>query len=656
MKELSIDIETYSEVELKDSGVYRYASDSSFEILLIAYAYDNGPVQIVDLASGEQVPDALFKALEHPEIKKTAFNANFERVCLSERFPMIRINRDYIDPEQWECTMVKAAMLGLPMSLEGVGKALNIEKEKLDSGAALIRYFSKPCKATKANGGRTRNLPQDDPEKWEQFKGYCMQDVEAEREIKRRIAFFTIPQPEVNLYNLDQNINDTGIAVDMAVVKNAIAIDNALQQQLYEEVKNITKLDNPNSPAQLKVWLESVTALEFPSLTKDKVQELLDSDNLTNDARRILQIRQLMSKTSVKKYARLETSVCEDGRVRGLLQFYGANRTGRWAGRLVQVQNLPQNKIKDLDLARNLVLDGDTDTMDMVFANPASILSQLVRTAFVAPEGKTFVVSDFSAIEARVIAWLAGEQWRLDVFNSHGKIYEASAAKMLNKPIEKVTKEERGKGKIAELALGYQGSTGALLAMGALNMGLKEEELGEIVFSWRKSNPNITFLWNKVQDAAISVIAKGGKRTVNNKVSFQMQNGYLVITLPSGRSLYYSSAYLGVNRFNNSSIIYKGMNQTTKKWTKVETYGGKLVENIVQAIARDCLAVTLLRLESMGYKTVMHVHDEVIVEVDESFASEEMEMICEEMGTPIEWAEGLPLKGDGYITKYYKKD
>lgn len=654
MTTLAIDIETYCDLELSNVGVYKYASHPSFEILLFAYAFNNEPVQVIDLSGKKPLPRTLWDAILSPDITKTAFNANFERVCLTSHI-YGGIHPNWLPPEQWDCTMIRAGVAGLPMSLENAGNALSISKEKLESGSALIRFFSKPCKPTKANGKRTRNLPKHDVEKWELFKAYCIRDVEAEQEIRTKLNTVHISGVEKELYDLDQRINDRGVLIDRRLVKNAISIDTRLKGELEQEAKEITELDNPNSPAQLKIWLESETGLAFPSLAKGIVQDLLDSGKLTEKAKNVLKIRQLMSKTSVKKYAKMEDAACFDNRVRGLLQFYGANRTGRWAGRLVQVQNLPQNKIKDLDLARELVLANEYEAFEMVFENPAAILSQLVRTAFIAPAGKTFVVSDFSAIEARVIAWLANESWRLEVFSTHGKIYEASAAKMLGKEVEDVTKAERSKGKVAELALGYQGGKGALLTMGALNMGLEEDELPGIVDSWRRANPAIVKLWYNVQEAAERAIRGFGKQNLNGLIDFEKEGEALKIWLPSGRKLYYANAGIGLNRFGSSSITYMGMNQTTKKWEKTETYGGKLVENIVQAIARDCLARTMLSLKKKGHLIVMHIHDEVVIEVREDKAEEELIKINNEMGSPC-WAPDLPLKGEGYITKYYKKD
>ena len=666
MKTLSIDIETYCDLDLKDVGVYRYASDPSFEIMLLAYSFDSDPVRIVDLAQGEKIPEEAIDAIMDGAIKKTAYNANFERVCISmylyNTVPMFAntgfscFDTDMLDPAQWECSMVKAGMLGLPMNLAAVGKVLKIENEKIEAGKALIRYFCKPCKPTKVNGGRVRNLPEHAPEKWEEFRGYCIQDVTAEQEVLDKISFFKTPGIETELYNLDQHINDTGIEVNMQLVRNAISIDRTLKKQLVIEAKEISELSNPNSPEQLKDWLWKETGKVITSLTKDMVKKLLEDGGLSDDAEKMLQIRQDMSKTSVKKYSKMEEAVCSDTRVRGLLQFYGANRTGRWAGRLVQVHNLTRNYINDLDLARELVLNNDAELIDMFYDSTQDILSQLVRTALVAPSGKVFVVSDFSAIEARVIAWLAGELWRLEVFNTHGRIYEASAAKMLRKDIEDVTKEDRFKGKVAELALGYQGGKNALLAMGALAMGLIEEELPQLVTSWRKANPKIKALWRITQDAAMRAITEGGIHSVFGKVHIYCKKKYLVIRLPSGRSLHYFNVGLGKNRFGGESITYYGMNQTTKKWQKMETYGGKLVENIVQAIARDCLSVSLLKIDKAGFRTVMHVHDEAVIENDIPSAEEDLKRVNAIMAEDIEWAPGLPLKGEGYVTPYYKKD
>lgn len=658
MKNLAIDIETYSSEDLTKTGVYKYASAEDFEILLFAYAYDDEPVQVIDLASGERMPAQVYGDLINPCVLKTAFNANFEITCIQEAVKNIKPPADwrigYLPPAQWECTMVKSAMLGLPMNLAGVAQALNLEQQKMSVGRALIRYFSMPCKPTKANGGRTRNLPHHDPEKWELFKEYCKQDVETERAIRYKQTWFTIPEKERELWLLDQRINSTGVLIDRQMVGNAIAMDDEQKEILTAEATELTGLDNPNSPAQLKEWLTDQTGEAVESLTKTAIPELIENSECEN-VTRVLELRQEMAKTSTKKYQAMLDAVCPDGRVRGLLQFYGASRTGRWAGRLVQVQNLPQNHLPDLDLARQTVKEGDRELTEMLYGNVPDTLSQLIRTAFVAPEGHRFIVADFSAIEARVTAWIAGEKWRLDVFASHGKIYEASASQMFKVPIESIDKGSplRQKGKIAELALGYQGGVGALKTMGGERMGLSEDEMQEIVDSWRNANSNIVRLWYDIQGAAMNAISMQGNTIEMRGCKFKVSRGLLWITLPSGRSLCYAKPSIGKNRFGGDSITYWGINQTTRKWEKQETYGGKLVENIVQAIARDCLAHSMLRLAEEGFKIVMHVHDEVVIEADESKTLEEA---CEIMGEPISWAPGLLLRADGYETKYYMKD
>lgn len=649
MKTLSIDIETYSSEDLSKSGVYKYAEAEDFEILLFAYAYDDGPVEIIDLASGETLPHQVFLDMRDPTVLKTAFNANFEITCMNRAFPGMQF------PEQWECTMVKSAMLGLPMSLDGVAKALNLEQQKMAAGRALIRYFSMPCKPTKSNGMRTRNLPHHDPDKWALFKEYCKQDVETERAIRNKERWFTIPQKERELWLLDQRIIGTGVLIDRRMVENAIRMDDDHKEILTAEATELTGLDNPNSPAQLKEWLSEEIGEEVTSLTKTAIPELLDASD-SEEVTRVLELRQEMSKTSTKKYQAMLDAVCADGRVRGLLQFYGASRTGRWAGRLVQVQNLPQNHLPDLDLARETVIEGDRELVELLYGNVPDTLSQLIRTAFVAPEGHRFIVADFSAIEARVTAWLAGEKWRLDVFASHGKIYEASASQMFKVPIDSIDKGSplRQKGKIAELALGYQGGVGALKTMGGERMGLSEPEMQEIVDSWRLANPNIVRLWYDIQEAAMAVIGNIGRTVEVRGCRFKWDKGLMWITLPSGRSLCYAAPGIGKNRFGGDSITYWGINQTTRKWEKQETYGGKLVENIVQAIARDCLAHSMLRLAEEGFKIVMHVHDEVVTE--EPYDGKTVDEACRIMGEPISWAPGLLLRADGYETEYYKKD
>lgn len=651
-KILSIDIETYSSNDISGCGVYKYAEAEDFAILLFAYSCDYGPVEIIDLASGEKLPDHIYKALSDPKILKTAFNATFERICLSKYFGL------YLTSDQWECTMVRSAMLGLPLSLAAVGKVLNLEDQKMDEGKALIRYFSVPCKPTKTNGMRIRNLPEHAPDKWDVFKKYCKRDVEVENAIRQKTAAFRILPAEKELYDIDQRINDRGVMLDMQMVNNAIRMSLIYSGRLTAEAAELTGLDNPNSVAQLKGWLEQETGNEVKSLNKKDMPDIIKSADAEH-VQRLLSIRQELGKTSVKKYEAMSKAVCEDDRVRGLLQFYGASRTGRWAGRLVQVQNLPQNHIEDLDFARSLVFRGDLDMLELCYGNVPDTLSQLIRTAFIAKPGHTFIVSDFSAIEARVIAWLAGEAWRLEVFRTHGKIYEASASMMFHVPVESITKTDprRQKGKIAELALGYQGGVGAMKTMGGEKMGLSEEEMKEIVTHWRSANPAIVGLWDEVQAAAMQAIS-GRDASIRKGVKFRTELGALTIELPSGRKLFYPRARIeSREKFGRKSktIIYEGQNQTTKKWEDLETYGGKLVENIVQGIARDCLAVTMVRLEKMAYPIVFHVHDEVILEVPDD-GTKTLAEVCEVFKKPIVWAEGLPLKGDGYVTNYYKKD
>jgi len=650
IKVLGIDIETYSSVDIGKCGLYKYAESEDFTILLFTYTCDDKPVQVVDFASGETLPERIFQALTDPNILKTAFNASFERICIGRYYGID------LPIEQWECTMVRSAMLGLPLSLAQVGKVLNLEDQKMTEGKALIKYFSCPCKPTKVNGGRTRNLPEHAPDKWDMFKRYCIRDVEVEQAIRNKTKNFFIPDSEKELYVIDQRINDRGVLVDMNLVKYAIQMDTLYKGRLNTEAAELSGLANPNSVAQLKEWLEKETGSEVTTLNKKDIPDLLKAAG-SDVVERMLRIRQEMGKTSTKKYEAMEKAACIDDRVRGLLQFYGANRTGRWAGRLVQVQNLPQNHIEDLDFARTLVKDGDLDMVEMMYGNVPDTLSQLIRTAFIAKPGYTFIVCDFSAIEARVIAWLAGEQWRLDVFRTHGKIYEASASMMFHVPVEEITKTDprRQKGKIAELALGYQGGVGAMKTMGGEKMGLSEAEMQEIVTHWRKANPAIVSLWDKVQEAATVCIDTKTTTTIGHGIYFCMKFGALLIQLPSGRCLSYPRPYIGENRFGSNSICYEGLSQTTKQWGKQETYGGKLVENIVQAIARDCLALTILRLEKAGYPIVFHVHDEVIIEARKD-GSQTLEAVKEVFKQPIAWAKDLPLKGDGYLTDYYLKD
>ncbi len=643
-KHLAIDIETYSSVDLRKSGVYPYAESDDFEILLFAYAWGNDSVTCIDLAQGETLPDEILKALDDPAIIKTAFNANFERTCIAAHF-----NKE-MDPKQWRCTAVHALTLGLPGFLAGVAKAMNIEEQKDTAGTALINYFSKPCKPTKVNGGRTRNLPEHDLERWQQYKDYNIQDVVVEVAIKNKLNKFQPSKFEQHLWELDQIINDRGVHLDVELVKNAIACDTESSDKFMEEAKEITGLANPNSVAQLRKWMAK-QGVETDNLRAATVEALIDeTDN--EKVKRVLQLRQAMSKTSVSKYAAMENAKGEDGRVRGLLQFYGANRTGRWAGRLVQVQNLPRNMMQydDLDAARNLLKDGQFETMDLLYDRVPDVLSQLIRTALVPAPGHRFIVSDFSAIEARVIAWFAGEQWRIDVFISHGKIYEASAAHMFNVPIESIDRgsELRDKGKIAELALGYQGAIGALKQMGAESMGMSEDEMLEIVQTWRTANANIVQFWYDVGNAAMKAVRDRTVVKMQYGLVFSYESGMLFIRLPSGRRLAYVRPSIELNKFDRDAIFFDGAR------SRESTYGGKLVENIVQATARDCLAESLVAIDEAGYKIVFHVHDEAVIEAPEGVGSlAEVEGI---MGQSLTWAPGLPLGADGFETHYYMKD
>ena len=649
MKLLAIDIETYSSIDLIKTGVYAYCESADFEVLLLAYAVDDEEVRIVDLASGEKIPDDILKAMTDPTVIKTAYNANFERTCLAKYF------HQSMPPEQWRCSSVHALMLGLPGYLDGVAKCLRLQEQKMKEGKALIRYFSVPCKPTKVNGGRTRNLPEHDLDKWANFKIYCKQDVEVERQIRKKLDSFPIPKVEQKLWELDQKINDEGVLIDDSLVTNAIQADKAFQDELFEEAVRLTGLENPNSPAQLKGWLLK-QGLKVNSLTKKDVEALMgEVEDL--EVRRLLELRQAMSKTSVKKYEAMERSVCSDQRIRGLLQFYGANRTGRWAGRLVQIHNLPRNSLKDLQVARDLLKSGNYETLELLFESMSDVLSQLIRTTFIPSKDHRFIVADFSAIEARVIAWLAGERWRMDVFQSHGKIYEASAAQMFKVPIETIDKGSplRQKGKIAELALGYGGSKGALMQMGALEMGLTEDELPELVAAWREANPNIVKLWWGIEAAAIKAVKERAVVKMQYGLTFHYQKGILFITLPSGRSLAYVRPKIGIDeRFGKEQLMYEGTEQGSKQWGRIPTYGGKLTENIIQAIARDCLAIAMLRLDEVGYRINFHVHDEVVLDVPIDTGS--MENVEELMGQSIEWAPGLPLGADSFETDYYKKD
>lgn len=649
MRRLHIDIETYSSVDIKKSGAYKYTQSLDFEILLCAYAFGDDPIQIIDLAQGETLPKEFTEALLDPEVIKCAHNATFERISFKQYGFNIPI-------DQWFCTAVKSAYCGLPLALEMVSSVLKLEeKGKLSTGKALIRYFCNPCKPTKANGMRMRNFPWHDPEKWEDFKRYCVNDVEAEREIDHRLAHYELPPFEQLNYLIDQEINDTGVLVDVKFVENAVAIDDKFGEETIARVKEITGLDNPNSPAQLKGWLSDALGKNVETLAKDSVVELL-SESEDGDVSDVLDGRLKLAKSSTKKYIAMLNCAAEGDRAHGLFQFYGANRTGRWAGRLIQLQNLPQNHMRDLDHAREVIASGDYGLATMLYDSIPSILSELIRTALIAPEEYVFAVSDFSAIEARVLSWVAQEEWRLEVFRTHGKIYEASAAMMFGVPIDSVTKgsDLRQKGKTAELALGYQGAEGAMDKMDR-DGKIPIPERTSIVKRWRKANPKIVQLWADVEQSAIRCIET--RKTVQlGCLTFEYDGDYFLLGLPSGRKLFYKSPRMGVNRFGNKSIIFKGMDQVAKQWTDVETYGGKLVENIVQAISRDLFADSMQRLRAEGFKLVMHVHDEVICEVHESEAGEKLKQMEDIMGQEIPWAKGLPLVADGYTTKFYKKD
>lgn len=642
---LEMDVETYSDVDLIKCGVYAYADSSAFEVLLFAYSFDGEETQIIDLAQGEMIPAEVKSAIFDDSVTKTAFNANFERTCLSKYFGT------QLSPDSWHCSAVQAAMLALPRSLEDVGAVLGLDKQKMKEGKELIRYFCVPCKPTKANGGRTRNLPHHAPEKWELFKTYCKRDVDVEKAIRQKLRHFPIPESEMEMYRLDQEINDRGVLVDLALVHQAISCESLHKEIVTKRAYELTGLENPNSVAQLKSWLTG-RGMEIDSLSKKTVADLIKEAD--GEVEELLKLRLLMAKTSVKKYEAMERSVCKDGRVHGLLQFYGANRTGRWAGRLVQVQNLPQNHIVDLELARNLVKQGRFEDVELFYDSTPNVLSELIRTAFIPKEGCRFLVADFSAIEARVLAWLSGEQWRLDVFASHGKIYEASASAMFHVPIEEITKGSplRQKGKISELALGYGGSVGALTSMGALDMGLTEEELSPLVSTWRNANPHITQFWWDVDAAAIKAVTEK-RETRIGRITFFYQSGILFAMLPSGRKLAYVKPRMAVNKFGRNGLTYEGIGESGK-WGRIETYGPKLVENIVQGTARDLLAEAMLRLKKRGYQIVMHIHDEAVLEVPDGVSS--VEEVCSIMAEQPEWAVGLPLRADGYECAFYKKD
>ena len=642
MRTLSIDIETYSDVDLSKCGVYKYASSPAFEVLLFGYAADGGDVRVVDLACGEQIPEEVISALSDTSVPKWAFNAMFERVCLSNFLG------EWLEPEGWHCTMVWSATLGLPLSLESAGAALGLEKQKLTEGKDLIRYFCLPCKPTKANGGRMRNLPEHDREKWRRFKAYNLRDVETEMLIQKRLSNFPVPDAIWEEYHLDQEINDRGIGVDMELVRQAIAMDVRSRERLTDALQELTGLENPNSVQQMKQWLAD-HGLETDTLGKKAVAELVKA--APEPLREVLSLRQQLAKSSVKKYTAMENAVCADSRAHGMFQFYGANRTGRFSGRLIQIQNLPQNHMGDLAEARALVRSGNYEALSMLYEDIPDTLSQLIRTAFVPQDGRKFIVADFSAIEARVIAWFAGERWRLKVFADGGDIYCASASQMFHVPVEKhgVNGHLRQKGKIAELALGYGGSVGALKSMGALEMGLAEEELQPLVDAWRTSNPMITQFWWDV-DRAVKDCIRQRVPTETHGLRFDYRSAMLFITLPSGRRLAYVKPRIGENQFGGESVTYMGVSGT-KKWERLESYGPKFVENIVQGTARDILCYALRTLRNCAI--VAHVHDEVIIEADRRMS---VAAVCEQMGRTPPWAKGLKLRADGYECDFYQKD
>lgn len=657
MTVLAIDIETYSDINLNENGVYKYVDSNEFKILLFAYAFDDEDVDIVDLASGEKLPERVTSALLDKNIVKTAFNAQFERVAINK----------YLGSkiENWDCTMVKAWSLGMAGTLENIGRVVGLEsdKQKLAIGKKLIKIFCNP-KPLRNNKNQLsmikeneRVLPSDMPEEWQQFKEYCIRDVEVERDIRRKLDRFITIESEKELYKLDQKINDRGVLIDLDMAENAIAIDIEQTNRLTELFTRTTGMANPNSLTELKKYIKEKTGKEVKSITKDNLDKLQEKFKNYEDIVTALDIRQRLSKTSISKYKKMIEVTCSDGRARGLLQFYGAG-TGRWAGRLIQVQNLPQNHIRDLDTARNIVKNGNLEFLEMMYDSPSDILSQCIRPTIIPASGKKFIVSDFSAIEARVIAWLAGEQWRLDVFNSHGKIYEASAAQMFNVPIESIDKgsDLRQKGKVAELALGYQGSVGALKQMKALEMGLTEEELQPLVNQWRSSNPKIVQFWYDTENKVKEAIANRSTVVINKYLKVVYKSGILFIELPSGRCIAYPKPRLrDHDKFpGRMKITFEGMNSTTKQWGEIDTYGGKLVENIVQATARDCLAYSMLQLDKASYELVMHVHDEVVIEIEEY--RDELKNVTDLMGQEIPWAKGLPLRADGYECSYYQKD
>lgn len=660
MDHLSIDLETFSSVPIAKAGAQKYIASPDFEILLFAYSLNGAPSVCCDIAQGELLPDWVLDALCDPQCLKHAYNAAFEWGCLS------KFMARQLPPEQWRCTMFHGLYAGYPAGLDATGRALGLpeDKRKLSTGKALIRYFCVPCTPTKSNGGRRRNLPNHDPARWELFKEYNAQDVTTEMEIERRLSLITVPDWLQRQWETDLLINARGVAVDMEMVNGALEIGATVREWLTQEAVRISGLSNPNSVQQLSAWLEQETGEEVTDLRKDTVAKMIARAPDIPEVQRMLEIRQELGKTSTKKYDAIEQAVCPDGRVRGLLQFYGANRTGRWAGRLVQVQNLPRTYTQPLELARNLVKQRKLDNLRLIYGSVPDTLSQLIRTAFVASDGNVLIDADFSAIEARVISWLAGEQWRLEVFKTHGKIYEASASQMFGVPIERIKKGNpeyalRQKGKVAELALGYQGGAGALINMGALDMGIPEDDLPDIVQRWRDTNKRICDLWYKMNSAAVEAISTGcsvgvGRLLVSCEYDAAHEVEYLTVLLPSGRKLYYNSPQIGENKWGGPSISYMGMDQTTKKWKRIETYGGKLVENCVQAVARDCLAQAIENLEKEGLPVVFHIHDEVVIDCRADTAT--LDDVVNIMSRPIPWAPGLPLNADGWVGGFFKKD
>lgn len=649
MKKLSCDIETFSDVDLIRCGVYKYADSPDFEMLLFAYAADDGDVHIIDIAGGEELPEKIIQAIKSDTVVKTAYNAQFERVCLSRYLKLPE--GEYLNPQSWYCTAVQAAELALPLSLADVGSVLGLERQKMTEGKELIKYFCVPCKPTKSNGNRTRNRPCHDINKWETFKKYCMRDVDVERQIADKLKMYPIRDEEHRLYVLDQIINDRGVLVDCELAKQAVKLNSIQTTVAVEQAYMITGLENPNSVTQLKQWLKE-NGVEIESLSKKAVKSLADETD--GDVSEMLKLRLLMAKTSVKKYEAVIRSVCSDNRVHGMMRFCGANRTGRWSGNILQPQNLPQNHLPDLTLARDIVKDGDFEMLDMMFGNVPNVLSELIRTILIPKPNHRFIVADFSAIEARVLAWIAGEQWRIDTFKNGGDIYCASASKMFKVPVEKhgVNGELRQKGKISELACGYGGSVGALKNMGAVEMGVQENELQGLINDWRNANPHIVRFWYEVGNAAMKAIKE--KTTVPlGKLVFAYERGILFIRLPSGRRLSYIKPRIGTNRFGGDSITYMGIN-SAKKWDRLETFGGKLTENIVQGTARDLLANALINAANAGYDTVFHVHDEIICEVPNGYGS--VDELCRLMCIKTDWADGLPLNADGFECEYYKKE